>query len=122
MAQIWVEVEESPNCAYSPAQTFEAKGNVAEADALLVPGVIGHRGPHVAVGWSSDSGGTPCPIQYVLVGDSGAGVSLLVKGGDYGIRLRPIGSDPEWRTDAPGQWGEPYMLLDPESRVQAIER
>ena len=122
MPQVWVEVEESPNCPYSPLQTFEAKGRERSADALLVQEVSGHRGPHVAVGWSSEGGGSPCPIKYVLVGDSGAGTSLLVAGGDFGIRLRPAASDADWSLDAPGQWGEPYMLLDPGAPVRPMER
>ncbi len=122
MPQVWVEVEESPNCAYSPLQTFEAKGPERTADALLVPEVAGHRGPHVVVGWCSERGGTPYPIRYALVGDSGAGTSLLIAGGDCGIRLRPAHSDSPWDLSAMDQWGEPYMLLDPEAEVRIIER
>jgi hypothetical protein len=121
MPQIWVEVEDSPNCPYSPMQTFEAKGPELQADALLVPGVSGHTGPHVIVGWHSEGGGTRCPARYALVGDSGAGISLLVAGGDNGIRLRPAGSGTPWSLDSPDQWGEPYMLLDPDAPVRAIE-
>ncbi|MSQ08473.1 MAG: hypothetical protein EXR57_01890 [Dehalococcoidia bacterium] len=122
MSQVWVEVEESPNCPYSPLQTFEAKGPERNADALFVREVSGHSGPHLAVGWSSEGGGSPCPIRYVLVGDSGAGTSLLVAGGDFGIRLRPAASDAVWSMDAEAQWGEPYMLLDPGAPVRPVAR
>ncbi len=122
MPQVWVEVEENPNCSYSPQQVFEARGPEMTADALLVPEVSGHDGPHEVVGWSGDLGGSPCPVRYVLVGDSGAGVSLLVAGGTFGIRLRPVGSRSPWRIGSADQWGEAYMLLDPSAPVSAIER
>ena len=122
MAQVWVEVEENPNCAYSPLQTFEAKQPERSASALLVQAVAGKRGPHIVVGWSSEGGGSPCPVRFALVGDSGAGVSLLVAGGDYGVRLRPASSASPWALGAGDQWGEPYMLLDPETEVRVIER
>ena len=35
----------------------------------------------------------------------------MVCGGDWGIRLRPEGSDEEWDLNSPDQWGEPYLML-----------
>jgi hypothetical protein len=121
MSQVWVEVEENPNCPYSPLQTFEGRGTERTADALLVQNVSGRAGPHVVVGWSSKDRGAPCPVRYVLVADSGAGVSLLVSGGDYGLRLRPAESSLEWSLDAADQFGEPYLLLDPATGATPVD-
>ena len=55
-------------------------------------------------GWSSRDGGSACAAHATPVEDSGAGVSLLVHGGDWGLRLTPRGGGPAS--------GEPYLLLD----------
>ena len=63
--------------------------------------------------------------MYVPVSDSGQAAVHVVCGGDWGIRLKPIGTDEEWDLDSPDQWGEPYLmltdkadiLLDTEARV-----
>ncbi len=112
MGRIYVDVEENPNCGYHPMQTFETQTAEREVAELWVPGVSGADGPHVVVGWCSNGDGGPCPLTLVEVTDSGAAVSLLVVGGDYGLRIKPAVSG-DWSIDAPDQWGEPYMLLDP---------
>ncbi|MBI4305166.1 MAG: hypothetical protein HY678_02500 [Chloroflexi bacterium] len=120
LSQIYVEVEENPNCDYLPQQAFQALEPPREAAALLLDD--GPRpGPHVVVGWSSRGGGSPTAVTYAKVTDSGAGASLLVSGGDYGIRIRPAGSDSPWRIHDPEQWGEPYLLLDPAIRIETLE-
>ena len=74
------------------------------------------------VAWSSDGDGTPADaVECVAVEDSGAAVSYLVHGGDWGLRFQPAradGSPPvPWRLDDPDQFGEPYLLLANESDV-----
>lgn len=127
MGRIYIEVEENPNCAYHPLQTFETRTAERQVNELQVPGVPGKVGPHVVVGWSSgdavdngDERGGPCPVTLVEVTDSGAAVSLLVAGGDYGLRIKAEDSGC-WSLDAAEQWGEPYMLLDPSTQTRDIE-
>ncbi|MBI4218700.1 MAG: hypothetical protein HY682_01055 [Chloroflexi bacterium] len=120
MTQIYVEVEDNPNCGYSPQQAFQVLGPPCQAPAVLIHEIGARPGPHVVVGWSSKDGGTPCPVTCVKVTDSGAGVSLLISGGDYGIRLRPAADHGPWDLGDARQWGEPYMLLDPAIRVEAM--
>lgn len=43
------------------------------------------------VGWSSAGGGSPVPAMAVTIEDSSSGVAALVYGGDWGLRLTPIG-------------------------------
>ena len=117
MGRIYIDVEESPNCEYNPIQTFETRTEERHIEELWVPGVSGKDGPHIVVGWSSHDNGSPCPVTVVEVTDSGAAVSLLVAGGDYGLRIKPENSG-EWSLNSGEQWGEPYMLLDPDSPIR----
>ncbi|MGH9749228.1 MAG: hypothetical protein ACRD6R_04820 [Candidatus Polarisedimenticolia bacterium] len=97
-------IEENPGCPEGCDLRFAAAGEPRrvtwvrpEEGAAAVCGVSG---------WSSAGGGSPCPAFAVPVEDSGAGVSILIYGGDRGLRLTPPGGAP---------YGEPYLLLsDPE--------
>ncbi|MBT3943285.1 MAG: hypothetical protein HOC77_05490 [Chloroflexi bacterium] len=117
MGRIYIDVEESPNCDYYPIQTFETRTEERQVGELWVPGVSGKDGPHLVTGWSSDDDGSPCPLTLVEVTDSGAAVSLLVAGGDYGLRIKPEDAG-EWSLGSEDQWGEPYMLLDPSAPLR----
>ena len=64
---------------------------------------------HEVVGWSSAGGGSPCPAHAALVEDSGAGTAMLIYGGDWGIRLSPVGGG--------ATVGESHLVLD-ESAVE----
>ena len=121
MAQVWVEVEESPNAPYLPLQVFETKGESRRAAAIRVESVAGGAGPHEVVGWCSDGDGSPCEVTYTEVSDSGAAVSVLVVGGDYGIRMRPAASPAPWSLDDPAQRGEQYMLLPLEVGIRPLD-
>jgi hypothetical protein len=120
MGRIYIDVEESPNCAYHPMQTFETRTSEREVNELWISGVPGKKGGHLIVGWSSDNDGSPCALTLVRVTDSGAAVSLLVAGGDFGLRIKPEDSG-VWSLSAADQWGEPFMLLDPNAAIRDIE-
>ena len=70
----------------------------------------------LVTGWS-ESG--PGPAWAALAEDSGDGVILLVYGGDDGIRLKLDGDAAEWDAASPGQWGEPCLMLDKDTPVEA---
>ena len=108
MAQAWIDIEENENCGYFPIQTFEVRGTERVADLVILPRVTEADGAHEVVGWCD---GKPCQVRVVKVGDSGEGESVLIHGGNNGIRLRPVGSDVGWEIGAEEQFGEPYMLL-----------
>ncbi len=122
MGQIWVDVEENPNSEYLPMRVFETQGEEIVASAIRVSEVSGGEGPHEIVGWSSDGDGTPTDITYAPVTDSGAAISILVVGGDFGVRMRPVGATGVWSLDGDAQRGEPYLLLPPEVEISAISR
>ena len=111
MAQVWIEIEDNENSGYHPLQTFESRGIPETAPSVVIEDVAGATGAQEVVGWCSDGDGSPCDVTVVVVGDSGAGMSRLVMGGDNGIRIRLAGSTAAWSLSAPGQRGEPYMLL-----------
>ena len=67
---------------------------------------------HDIVGWASAGGGSACAAMAVLVEDSSAGTALLFYGGDWGIRLTPVGGG------APV--GESHLLLD-QAAVELLE-
>ena len=122
MGQIWVDVEENPNSEYSPMRVFETQGAEIVAPAIRVSAVSGGEGPHEIVGWSSEGGGTPTDVTYAPVTDSGAAVSIIVIGGDFGVRMRPAGGASEWSLDSEDQRGEPYLLLPPDVEIDALGR
>ena len=124
MGQIWVDVEENPNSEYLPMRVFETQGAEIVARAIRVSEVSGGEGPHEIVGWSSEGGGTPANITYAPVTDSGAAVSILVVGGDFGVRMRPAGDAEnagEWSLESDDQRGEPYLLLPPDVEIVEVD-
>jgi hypothetical protein len=111
MTQVWIDIEDNENCGYFPMQTFESRGVAETSASVFVDDLPGATGPQEIVGWCSDNGGVACDVTVVLIGDSGAGESRLISGGDNGIRIRPTGSDEAWSLEAQQQRGEPYVLL-----------
>ena len=121
MAHIYVEVEENPNSWYLPMQVFELRGDVHTARAIRVDGLAGDGDLQDVVGWSSAAGGSPCEVTYAEVSDSGAAASILVMGGDYGVRMRPAGGQGPWSLEDRAQHGDPYLLLDPATRITPLQ-
>jgi hypothetical protein len=111
MAQVWIDIEENENCGYHPLQTFESQGVPQVAASVVIEEGVGVAGAYEVVGWCSDRGGSPCDVTVIVIGDSGAGRSRLVMGGDNGVRLRPAGTAAAWSLASPDQRGEPYILL-----------
>ena len=117
MSQVWIDIEDNDNCGYFPMQTFEARGVERVAHSIVLDDVTNVEGRCEAVGWS-DVG--RCQIRVVPVGDSGAGESILVHGGNHGIRLRPRRIGAEWSLESEAEFGEPYMLLPTDTAVEFI--
>ncbi len=115
--QIYLEVEENANSSGVPLRTFSAKGKPYPVAQLKADPRTGKPEPVSITGWSSQNGGSPCPALCVPVEDSGAAISYLVYGGDWGVRFRPASLDEPWSADSPNQFGEPCLLLGDESEI-----
>ncbi len=118
MAQVWIDIEDNDNCGYFPMQTFEVRGQERIASSILLDDVTSVEGRCEAVGWSEEG---RCAVRVVPVGDSGAGESILVYGGNHGIRLRSADSGSDWSLESEDEFGEPYMLLPTGSEIEFIE-
>lgn len=66
---------------------------------------------HDIAGWSSRDGGTPQDAFAVQVEDSSEGSAYLIYGGDWGIRLRPAGSQEAWSLEDAAQFGETHLVI-----------
>lgn len=112
MAQVWIDIEDNENCGYYPIQTFEIRAAPETGAYVEVDELPGAEGPQHIVGWCSDDGGSACEVTTVLIGDSGAGESRMIKGGDHGVRIRSAGISGPWSLNAKTERGEPYILLN----------
>ena len=118
MAQVWIDIEDNSNCGYFPIQTFEARGVERVCRSILLDDVSEVDGLCEVVGWSNEG---RCEVRVVAVGDSGAGETMLVYGGNHGIRLRPHILSTEWSLESPDEYGEPYMLLSECASIEFLD-
>jgi len=115
---MFVEVESNPNCDSSLFMRFKEAGP-AKRVVQLRSFERNAQGEWCWVtGWTDDPEHPTCPAYTQLVEDSGAGLTHLVYGGIWGIRLKPVALREEWSLDSRNQWGEPYLsLADPKDIV-----
>lgn len=113
-----VEVESNENCEQGVFARFKETGAPRPAAKVR----IYDRRPEGewcwVTGWSDDPRRPCCPAYAQRVEDSGAGSAVIVYGGIYGLRLRPVGSEQPWSLTADDQWGEPYLSLADERDVE----
>jgi hypothetical protein len=115
---MFVEVESNPNCENSVFLRFK---EVAPAQPVSHVKIYERtsRGEWCAVtGWCDDPEQAVCSAYAQKVEDSGAGVTLLVFGGNYGVRLKPENCQDDWELDHPEQWGEAYLSLSDERDIR----
>jgi hypothetical protein len=72
-------------------------------------------------GWSSRNGGEPVAAYAVRIEDSSAGEAVLVYGGDWGVRLRPVEDEEPWDVTSTNQWGETHLVLSSEEDLTRAE-
>ena len=117
---MFVEVESSPNCESSVFARFKEAGPSKQVIQVKSFERRAEGEWCWVTGWSDDGGYPQCPAHAQLVEDSGAGLTNLVYGGIWGIRLKPVSVDEEWSLESPNQWGETYLsLADPDDLVYA---
>jgi hypothetical protein len=108
---MFVEVESNPNCEGSIFARFKEAGP-ARAVVQVRSFERSAQGEWCWVtGWTDDPDHPCCPAYAQVVEDSGAGLTHLVYGGIWGIRLKPVTLAEDWSLESPNQWGEPYLSL-----------
>ena len=115
---MFLEVESNPNCEQSLFLRFKEAGPAKRVKQVKTF----ERRPEGEwcwiTGWSDDKKAPTCPAYSQQVEDSGAGLTNLVFGGVYGVRLKPVSVEEEWSLESPNQWGEPYLsLADPKDII-----
>ena len=118
MSQVWIDIEDNDNCGYFPILTFEVRGTERVANRVVLDDVTNVDGRCEIVGWS-DAG--QCEVRVVPVGDSGSGESILVHGGNHGIRLRSQRAGDAWSLESSSEFGEPYLMLPSGTPVEFLE-
>lgn len=100
-----VSVEDNPNCAGCGVMRFEVRSLPRRVSRVVYHAA---EGLCDVTGWGP-GGAEPALAQKVL--DSGDGVAWLVRGGEWGLRLKPADDAAPWGLKADGQWGEPFLLV-----------
>ncbi len=117
---MFVEVEQNPNFEGSYFVRFNEIGPARQLTHVKSY-ERSSRGEWCEVtGWSDDSEQALCPAYAQKVEDSGAGVTYVIFGGNWGIRLRPEGQTGEWNLYDEEQWGEGYLSIGEERDLRFL--
>ena len=113
---ILIEIPNNPNCAPVDGRIFHDLTPPQAVRQVRMAFDDGTPRWYDVTGWTA--AGAPCPAVMQKVDDSGDGVAFLVHGGEAGLRLQPSGDERFWALDAPGQRGEPFLLIGDASDVR----
>ena len=113
---ILIEIPDNPNCAAVDGRVFHGLTPPRAVCGVRMACDDDALRWYDVTGWTA--AGAPCPAVMQKVDDSGDGVAFLVHGGEAGLRLKPSGDERFWALDAPGQHGEPFLLVGDASDVR----
>jgi len=109
-----VEVESNENCVDGVFARFKEAGPARPVIQVR----LYDRNPagewYWVTGWTDNSEAPLCPAHGQLVEDSGSGLALLVFGGLYGLRFKPVTMEEPWSLESSHQWGETHLSLSRE--------
>jgi hypothetical protein len=109
-----LEVESNANCEQSIFARFKEMGTPRRVVQIKSYERSAQGEWCWVTGWQDDPTHPCCAAYAHVVEDSGAGVTHLVVGGIWGIRLKPVSLTETWDLESRNQWGEPYLsLADP---------
>lgn len=108
---MFVEVESNSNCEVSVFVRFKEVGPARRVIQVKTFERLSEGEWCWVTGWSDNPDHPCCPASAQLVEDSGAGLTHLVWGGVWGVRLKPVLLQEGWNIDSRNQWGEPYLSL-----------
>lgn len=109
-----LDLEDNPNCDSPGMMRFREVGPARTVNRMKIYDNEA-AGEWIFITGLSDQG--PCQAYARPVEDSGAGVSILLYGGNWGIRFKRSESEP-WDLSAAGQWGAAYLLLGDPSDLE----
>lgn len=109
---MYFEVEESPNCSPSVSMRFKELGRARPIQQIRISDRPDGSQLCYVTGWCDDPTQPLCTAYVQKVEESGGGLAYLIYGGNWGIRLKPVGVEESWDLESPAQWGEPFLLLD----------
>jgi len=116
-----VEVESNPNCETSLYARFKESGPARRVEKVKTF----ERRPEGewcwVTGWTDDPDNPRGAAHAQLVEDSGAGLTYLVFGGLWGIRLKPVSLEEDWSLESRHQWGEPYLAVADQHDIHYAE-
>ena len=119
---MFVEVENNPNCESSVFIRFKE----VEPARPISHVKIYDRTPRgewcSIIGWCEDLEHPECSAFAQKIEDSGAGLAILVFGGNWGVRLKPESCNDHWDLENTNQWGEPYLSLSDERDLRYTDR
>ena len=110
MTYTHIDVESNDNSAMMANQVFK---NLSEPLQVVRVRLFEGRPEGMlfdVTGWSSEGNGSPVEAYAVDVEDSGSGGAILIYGGDWGVRLKPVAA-PAWDLSDAEQWGETHLVL-----------
>ena len=109
---MYLEIEENPNCEGTPLQLFQTLSPPRAVKQMW----LYRDGKRLLCEVSGvERSGNFCPSYAQKVSDSGGGVSILIYGGAWGIRFKPLAHEKDpWDFNDPRQWGEPYKFYGEE--------
>lgn len=90
------------------SRRFKTRGAALTVTRIYWESDDGDEGPFDVVGLTADD--TEIAAQRVDIEDSSAGISVLVYGGDHGLRLRWVGPG---APRGPAEIVEPYVVVGP---------
>jgi hypothetical protein len=115
---MYIDIDPNGNVDESVMATFKETGPSQEIVAACL--WRDERWQWCAItGWDSDR---PSAAFATAIEESGDGPALLLHGGNQGLRCAVIG-DPnsanvEWNVDSKQQWGEPFLLCRPDTKLR----
>ena len=108
---MYVEVESNPNCEGSVFIRFREQAPARPIVQVRTDDRISTGEWCAITGLHGELPEGLCEAYAQPVEDSGAGMVYLVRGGLWGVRLKPAADDSPWNLNDSRQWGEPYLLL-----------
>lgn len=106
---MFVEVESNPNYEGSVFLRFKEVGPARPISHVKIYDRTSQGEWCSIVGWCEGSDDPKCQAFAQRVEDSGAGLAILVFGGNWGLRLKPESCQDDWALENQEQWGEAYL-------------